>query len=84
MKIRILGTGCAKCKAMEKGIREAARDLGLDLEVEKVTDAMEIVSQGVLVTPALMVGGKIRAVGKVPARADMVHWLQSEKGGENG
>jgi small redox-active disulfide protein 2 len=67
MKIQVLGTGCAKCKLLAEQAERAVRELGLDAEVEKVTEINEILDFGVMMTPALVVDGEVRVVGKVPA-----------------
>ncbi len=65
MKIRILGAGCQKCKALTENVERAVKEYGIDAEVEKVTDLMEIMKAGVLSTPALMVDGEIKSTGKL-------------------
>ncbi|MGQ9918238.1 MAG: thioredoxin family protein [Bryobacteraceae bacterium] len=65
MKIQILGSGCAKCNQLKESAETAARELGLDYEIEKVTDFKEIARMGALVTPALAVDGKLKLVGRV-------------------
>lgn len=65
MKIEILGTGCPKCEALAKNVADAVRELGLDAEVGKVTDIVEIADRGVMMTPALSVDDDIKLVGKV-------------------
>lgn len=65
MKIQILGSGCAKCNQLKESAEAAARELGLDYEIEKVTDFKEIARMGALVTPALAVDGKLKLVGRV-------------------
>ncbi len=67
MKIQILGTGCPKCKKLEEAADEAAKELQLDYEIEKVTDINQIMAFGVMMTPALAVDGDVKVVGKVPA-----------------
>ncbi|MFA7185769.1 MAG: thioredoxin family protein [Victivallales bacterium] len=67
MKIQILGTGCPKCKQLAENAEAAARELGLDFELEKVTDINKIMAFGVMMTPALAVDGKVKLSGKVPA-----------------
>jgi small redox-active disulfide protein 2 len=67
MKIQVLGTGCAKCKLLAEQAERAVRELGLEAEVEKVTEIGEILDFGVMMTPALAVDGKVKVVGKVPA-----------------
>ena len=71
MEIRILGTGCAKCHKLEAETREAAAELGLDCTIEKVTELKDIMAYGVMMTPALVVDGEVKVVGKVPAREDI-------------
>jgi len=65
MKIQILGTGCPKCKKLTENAETAARELSLDAEIVKVTDINEIMTFGVMMTPALAVDGDVKAVGKV-------------------
>ncbi len=64
-KIQILGTGCPKCKTLVENAETACRGLGLDFELEKVDDINRILEFGVMMTPALVVDGEVRAVGKV-------------------
>jgi small redox-active disulfide protein 2 len=66
-KIHILGTGCAKCQKLSESTKQAADNLGLDYEIEKVTDINQIMAYGVMSTPALVVNGAVVLVGKVPA-----------------
>jgi len=66
MKIQILGTGCPKCRKLAENAEAAAKALGLDYELEKVTDINEIMGFGVMMTPALAVDGQVRVSGKVP------------------
>lgn len=65
MKIQILGTGCPKCKQLTENAEAAINALGLDAEIEKVTDINEIMKFGVMMTPALAVDGNVKSVGKV-------------------
>jgi len=67
MKLQILGTGCAKCNALTQATEQAAQTLGLQYELEKVTDLNRIMSFGVMMTPALVVDGKVKVSGKVPS-----------------
>ena len=67
MKIQILGAGCAKCDALTLAAERAAQSLGLQHELEKVTDLNRIMSFGVMTTPALVVDGKVKVSGKVPS-----------------
>ena len=71
MKLQILGTGCAKCNALTMATEKAAQSLGLEYELEKVTDLKQIMSFGVMMTPALIVDGKVKVSGKVPSVDDI-------------
>ena len=66
-KIQILGTGCPKCKQLAANVEAAARELGIEYELVKVTDINEIMKFGVMITPALAVDGNVKVVGKVPS-----------------
>lgn len=65
MKLQILGSGCAKCKTLGQHAEAAAQGLGLEYELEKVTDMNAIIDAGVMSTPALAVNGEIKSAGKV-------------------
>jgi len=67
MKIQILGSGCKKCTKLAELAENKAKELGLDFELEKVTDINEIVSFGVMMTPALVVDGQVKSVGVLPS-----------------
>lgn len=71
MKLQILGSGCAKCEKLAKVSQIAADELNLDYELEKVTDINEIMSFGVMLTPALVIDGKVELVGIVPSLPKM-------------
>lgn len=64
--LQILGMGCAKCRTLTERTEEAARALGLEYTIEKVTDLDAIVAAGVMVTPALVVDGQVKVAGRVP------------------
>jgi len=66
-KLQILGTGCPKCKLLAEITEAAATELGIEYELEKVTDINEIMTYGVMMTPALAVEGEVKIVGKVPS-----------------
>jgi small redox-active disulfide protein 2 len=66
MKLQILGTGCPKCKKLAENTEAAAKALGLDCELVKITDINEIMAFGVMMTPALAVDGRVKVVGRVP------------------
>ena len=66
-KIQVLGTGCAKCKRLAENAEAAAKDLGIEYVLEKVTDINEIMKFGVMMTPALAIDGQVKVVGKLPS-----------------
>jgi small redox-active disulfide protein 2 len=70
-KIQILGTGCPKCKKLAENTEAAAKELGIDYELIKVTDINEIMKFGVMMTPALAVNGDVKSVGKVMSTDDI-------------
>ncbi len=75
--LQILGTGCVKCKKLAENTETAAKELGIEYEVEKVTDINAIMGFGVMMTPALAVDGQVKLVGKVP-EASEIKKLSSE------
>jgi len=76
MDIKILGPGCPKCQQTEKIVKEIVAETGSDATVDKVTDTMEIASYGVFGTPAVVVDGEVKAVGKEPKKEDIRKWLK--------
>jgi len=70
-KLQILGTGCPKCKKLAENTEVAAKALGLEYKIEKVTDINEIMKFGVMMTPALAVDGQVKIAGKVPSPQDI-------------
>ncbi len=75
MKIQILGSGCAKCSKLAELAEEAADELNIDYEMEKVTDVNDIVSFGVMLTPALVVDGDVKVSGRLPSKAEIIEYL---------
>ena len=75
MDIKVLGPGCPKCSQTEKVVREAVTEAGVDAQVEKVTDTMEIAGYGVFGTPAVVVDGEVKSVGKIPKKQDVIGWI---------
>jgi len=67
MDIKILGTGCSRCKTLEKLTREVVEQNGIDATITKVDDIMEIMKYGVMTTPALVINGKVEIKGRVPS-----------------
>ena len=76
MEIRVLGPGCPKCQQTEKVIKEAVAEAGVDAQIEKVTDTLEIAGYGVFGTPAVVINGEVKSVGKIPGKEDVKGWIQ--------
>ena len=74
-KIQILGTGCPKCKTLAQNAEEAAKSLGIEYELVKITDINEIMTFGVMMTPALAVDGKVKSTGKLLSVDDIKELL---------
>jgi small redox-active disulfide protein 2 len=77
VEIKILGPGCAKCHQVEKLVREAVAETGVDAQIEKVSDIKEFARYGVFMTPALVVNGEVKAVGKIPRKEEILGWLRA-------
>ena len=75
MEIKVLGPGCPKCQQAEKVVKEAVAEAGVDAQVEKVTDTMEIAGYGVFGTPAVVVDGNVKSVGKIPKKEEVKSWI---------
>lgn len=75
MKIEVLGSGCKNCNALETATADALRQLGMDVPIDKVTDYGEILAYGVMSTPALVIDGQVKTVGRVPTVRDLAEIL---------
>ena len=75
MEIKVLGTGCSKCKALEKATKEAVERTGVNAAVTKVEDIVEIMQFGVMTTPALVIDGEIVVKGRVPSIDEISKFL---------
>ncbi len=76
MEIKVLGTGCPKCKNLEKLTQEAVEMSGVTANVTKVEDIMEIMKYGIMATPALVIDGKVVVKGRVPSVAEIISLLK--------
>jgi small redox-active disulfide protein 2 len=79
MKVQILGSGCAKCKLLEQHAREAVAELGIDVEIVKLSDIDEIMEMGVMMTPALAIDGQVKSAGKVLTKDQVKAYLDGGK-----
>ena len=76
MEIKVLGPGCPKCRQTEKIVKEAVAEAGVEAQVEKVTDTMQIAGYGVFGTPAVVVDGEVKSVGKIPSKQEVSAWIK--------
>lgn len=75
MKIQVLGPGCARCAQTEKIVRDAVASAGIEAEVVKISDIMEMMKLGVMSTPAVIIDGKTVCSGRVPTTAQVLEWI---------
>jgi len=78
VKIEVLGTGCPKCKKTYENAAEAIKELGIEAELVKIYDSVEIAKRGVLETPALAIDGEIKVAGRVPSKEEIKEMLKNE------
>ena len=76
MEIKVLGPGCPKCQQTETVVREAVAEAGVSVDIEKVTNALEIAGYGVFGTPAVVVDGDVKSVGKIPKKEEVLTWIR--------
>jgi len=76
MDIKVLGPGCPKCKQTEELVRQAIAEEGIAANIEKVTDIMKIAGYGVFGTPAVIIDGEVKSVGKIPKKEDIKAWIK--------
>lgn len=79
VKIKVLGSGCANCKRLEATVRKVVESLGIEAEIEKVTEYTEIMKYHLLATPGLVINEKLVSVGQLPSKAKISQWLKNEK-----
>jgi small redox-active disulfide protein 2 len=78
VEIKVLGPGCAKCQQTEKNVKEVVSETGADAKVEKVTNLLEIAKYGVFGTPAVVVDGQVKSVGKIPTKDEIKKWIAKQ------
>ena len=78
MEIKVLGPGCPKCQQTEKNVNEAVAEAGLDAKVDKITNILEIATYGVFGTPAVVIDGQVRSVGKIPSKEEVKTWIEKK------
>jgi len=77
MKIKVLGTGCAKCKLLYAEAQKAVAAAGIAVEVEKVEKIDDIMKYGVMMTPALVIDEQVKASGRIPPASEIVSWIMT-------
>lgn len=77
MDIKVLGPGCPKCEQTKNMVMEAVKETGVEANVEKITDTMKIASYGVFGTPAIVIDGQVKSVGKIPTKDQIKEWISS-------
>jgi small redox-active disulfide protein 2 len=75
MEILVLGPGCTNCRKLEQDVLKALDELSIDAQVKKVTDLGDIASHGILMTPGLVIDGKVCCSGKVPDPGALREWI---------
>jgi small redox-active disulfide protein 2 len=78
MDIKVLGPGCPKCQQTEKNVKEAVAEAAVDARVDKVTNLLEIAKYGVFGTPAVVVDGQVKCVGKIPTKDEVKKWIEKK------
>jgi len=78
LEIKVLGSGCPNCLKLENMCREIVAKKNWDAKIEKVTDLNEFGNYGVMMTPGLIVNGRLLSQGKIPVKSTLEHWLETE------
>lgn len=81
-KVQVLGPGCPKCQQVAANVAEAAKAVGVEVEVEKVSKPMDIAKYGVIFTPGLAVDGEVVCAGRIPSVEEIKGWLEAEPAGD--
>lgn len=79
MKIVVLGTGCPKCKTLEKSVRDTVAQMGIESEITKEEDIMKIMEYGILHTPGLVINGRVVASGRIPSPKEITGFIEADK-----
>lgn len=79
MEIKVLGPGCKNCKTLESTVKKLVEEMGVEASVEKVENPKKIVELGVMMTPGLIINGKIKSTGRVPKGEEIARWISEER-----
>lgn len=77
LSIKVLGSGCPNCKKVEAIVREVVADLGVEAQIEKVTDPSQIATYPILSTPGLVINGKVVSAGRIPGKEQVASWIKA-------
>ena len=80
MEIKVLGTGCPKCRRLEELAREAASDLGIEATLTKVKEMDDIMAYDVISTPALVINEQVKSSGRIPRKEEIAEWIRASQG----
>ena len=78
MIVKVLGTGCAKCKALEQRLITLKEKNNLDIQIEKITQLNDIMSYGIMMTPVLVINEVVKSSGKIPGDLQILKWIEEE------
>ncbi|NLA74432.1 MAG: thioredoxin family protein [Deltaproteobacteria bacterium] len=78
MEIKVLGPGCKRCESAMQNVTDALAEAGISANVVKITDTLEIAKHGVFGTPAIIVNGKVKSVGKIPTKDEIKAWIEHD------
>lgn len=76
LEIKVLGTGCAKCKELERMCFDVAAENNITADIQKITDLKDIMSYGIMQTPGLVINGVVKLSGKLPASSTLLQWMK--------
>jgi len=74
--VKVLGSGCSKCKVLEQRLQALKTEHGLEFDLVKITDLNEIISYGIMMTPGLVINGVVKSVGTVPKDSQLLQWIK--------
>ena len=76
MKIEVLGTGCSRCAKLMEAAQQIVKELGVEAKIVKINKIEDILSYGVMITPALVIDGAVVSAGRVPSKEEIIRWIQ--------
>ena len=79
MEIKILGTGCPKCRAVTELVNQVVKENNIEATISKVEDINDIMSYGIMLTPGIVINGKVKFSGGTPKKEDILNWIKEER-----